>query len=598
MAAVEKKGHAPFPRAAKPSDPSPRHKRSKSDLEEKDAKGALRSSQKPCNQTKMQGRNSNPQQKCEAKKGIQPRSETTQNSLKKEILQLEMHLKDQQVVRGALEKALGPAAAPVALQDESPMLKPATQLIREVAALELEIKHLEQYLLTLYRKAFEQQQQQLPSSEPHREQAPKLSSASSRSSQLDETPRATKAPAARRGGDPTTLHYSCPPPLRKGRTNGAVDDCSPSTCPRWTADLLDPAGLRSQSALSFRGVCSSRISPTEDSLARALRSCHSQPFSFLEEGETATSGVVSLADYLGTNVADHIPETPNNLSEEMVRCMAGVYCKLADPPLVHHRASSSPSSSLSSAASVVSPQYLGDSMWSPTCAKEAAALDARLINPFRVEGLKEFSGPYSAMVEVPMVSRDRRRLRDADDLLQTYRLILYRLETVDLRRMTNEEKLAFWINVHNALLMQAYLKYGVPQNQVKKASLLVKVKPEPTDSHTIIKAAVLLSWGRRAVGSSRPTKLAGRPAMTDRVAHGMLPPLQAECKIAGRTINAAVIQGLVLGCSTHSSPGHVRSVVIDWVKERKTHSARSTKHTHTHAHDGLLFRTGRLLIGR
>jgi hypothetical protein len=33
------------------------------------------------------------------------------------------------------------------------------------------------------------------------------------------------------------------------------------------------------------------------------------------------------------------------------------------------------------------------------------------------------------------------------------RLILYRLETVDLRRMTNEEKLAFWINIHNALLM-------------------------------------------------------------------------------------------------------------------------------------------------
>lgn len=33
------------------------------------------------------------------------------------------------------------------------------------------------------------------------------------------------------------------------------------------------------------------------------------------------------------------------------------------------------------------------------------------------------------------------------------RLILYRLETVDLRRMTSEEKLAFWINVHNALVM-------------------------------------------------------------------------------------------------------------------------------------------------
>jgi hypothetical protein len=44
-----------------------------------------------------------------------------------QILQLEMHLKDQKVVRGALEKALGPeddpAAAPPTLQYESPALK-------------------------------------------------------------------------------------------------------------------------------------------------------------------------------------------------------------------------------------------------------------------------------------------------------------------------------------------------------------------------------------------------------------------------------------------------------------------------------------------
>ncbi|KAF8713992.1 hypothetical protein HU200_027982 [Digitaria exilis] len=517
MAALEKKAHAPFPRAMKPSNPSARLKRSKSDLEDKDPKGALRSSQKAAsNQTKLQGKNSSPRQKCEAKKGIQPKSEA-QNSLKKEILQLEMHLKDQQVVRGALEKALGPDPAPITLQNESPMLKPATQLIREVATLELEIKHLEQYLLTLYRKVFDQQQQQKaptsqPSSDVHRE-ASKLS-VSSRSSQLDETPK-TKAPIIRRGGDPM-LHYSCPP-LSKGRNGCAVDDSSPSTCPRRTTDF--DHGLRSQSALSFRGVCSSRISPTEDSLARALRSCHSQPFSFLEEGETATSGVVSLADYLGTNVADHIPETPNNLSEEMVRCMAGVFCKLADPPLVHHRPSSSPSSSLSS-ASVVSPQYLGD-MWSPNCRREAT-LDSRLINPFHVEGLKEFSGPYNSMVEVPSISRDRRRLREAEDLLQTYKLILYRLETVDLRRMTNEEKLAFWINVHNALLMHAYLKYGVPQNNLKKTSLLVK----------------------------------------------------AECKIAGRTINAAVIQGLVLGCSNTPCTGHwLRTLLHPRMKSRGSNKA-------------------------
>jgi hypothetical protein len=62
------------------------------------------------------------------------------------------------------------------------------------------------------------------------------------------------------------LYYSYPP-LSKGR-HGMVDDCSWSTCPGRAMDA--DIGLPSQSALSFRGVCSSRISPTKDSLARAL----------------------------------------------------------------------------------------------------------------------------------------------------------------------------------------------------------------------------------------------------------------------------------------------------------------------------------------
>jgi hypothetical protein len=90
-----------------------------------------------------------------------------------------MHLKDQQMVCDAWEKALGTAPATATVPDERPMLKVTalqpdkflfysqiihelcffpthspTQLIREVATLELEIKHLEQHLLTLYRKTY------------------------------------------------------------------------------------------------------------------------------------------------------------------------------------------------------------------------------------------------------------------------------------------------------------------------------------------------------------------------------------------------------------------------------------------------------------
>ncbi|KAI4985088.1 hypothetical protein ZWY2020_017718 [Hordeum vulgare] len=485
--AHEKKGHRAFAKAIKSLGS---HRRSNSDLDKMCGKDALYASDKTFVQPK-QVEGVQAKVKSDLSKEAQP-ARGAQSSLRKEILQLEKHLKDQQGVRGALEKALGPDAAPVNnLLHENPMPKAANELIREIATLELEVKNMEQYLLTLYRQAFEQQAPAL--SPPDRREALKPSVSARWSAQLREAPGAR---VSSRGDAVLRSSYPPPPPSRK-KWNDPLTDCSTSACLDRPNDY---DALRCQSALSCRGICSSRISPSEESLARALRSCHSQPFSFLEEGDAAAAGVISLAEYLGTNVADHIPETPNNLSEEMVRCMAGVYCKLADPPLVHHGSSSSPTSSLSS-TSAISPQYVGD-MWSPNYKRETT-LDSRLINPFHVEGLKEFSGPYNTMVEIPAICRDNRRLRDVEDLLQTYKLILYRLETVDLRRMTNEEKIAFWVNIHNALLMHAYLRYGVPQNNLKKSSILVK----------------------------------------------------AACKIAGRNINVALIQNLVLGCNTLSWTG-------------------------------------------
>ncbi|CAN6281217.1 unnamed protein product [Urochloa humidicola] len=499
--ALEKKGHKAFAMPLSFSS-SERHKRSNSYFEDTYPTDVLRSSDKTIVLPTPEVVKA--KVKSHINKDVQP-GRGAQSTLRKEILQLEKHLKDQQVVRGALEKALGPDGAPVNISPENPMPKAANELIREIATLELEVKNMEQYLLMLYRKAFEQQ---APTFSPPDHREASKPSVSSRSGLLQEMPMAMKSCKSR--GDAAALRSSYPPPHKK--LNDPLRDFCTSVRPD---RAVDSDVLRCQSALSYRGVCSSRILPSEDdSLARALRSCRSQPFSFLEqEGETGAAGMISLAEYLGTNVADHIPETPNNLSEEMVRCMAGIYCRLADPPLVHHGSSSSPTSSFSS-TSAISPQYVGD-MWSPSYKRETT-LDSRLINPFHVEGLKEFSGPYNTMVEVPMISHDSRRLKEAEDLLQTYKLILYRLEAVDLRRMTNQEKIAFWVNIHNALLMHAYLKNGVPQNNLKKTSLLAK----------------------------------------------------AACKIAGRNINVAVIQSIVLGCNTHCPGQWLRTLLYPRIKSK------------------------------
>lgn len=97
--------------------------------------------------------------------------------------------------------------------------------------------------------------------------------------------------------------------------------------------------------------------------------------------------------------------------------MSAIFCKLADPPLTQNGLSS-PNSSLSS-TSAFSPREQCD-MWSPGF-RNNSSFDIRLDNPFHVEGLQEFSGPYSTMVEVPWIYRDSQKLGDVEQLLQNFR---------------------------------------------------------------------------------------------------------------------------------------------------------------------------------
>ncbi|KAJ0981787.1 hypothetical protein J5N97_010042 [Dioscorea zingiberensis] len=383
------------------------------------------------------------------------------SSLKQEIQQLEKRLKDQFMVRRALEKALGYKSSAIDSSNDSSMPKLTKELIREIAVLEFEVMYLEQHLLSLYRRAFDQQ---ICTSS--------LSTVDERSKQLLSSlsgpPQEVAKPdvSSMRGDSAVQPNRTVLP--RKSFTNSSYGACFVG----YQQKLHGHGFNRSHSSLLHHSSFSARMSPAAENLRGCPRECYSQPLSPLDHGQNAASGVISLAEYLGTNIADHIPETPSKLSEDMVRCMGVIYCKISDPPLVCQGRSSSPTSSFSS-MSAFSPQYVGD-MWSPSC-KRGSTLDSRLENPFRVEGLKEFSGPYNAMVEVPSICRESLRLSDVEVILQNYKSLVHQLESVDPRKMNVDEKLAFWINIHNALMMHAYLDHGIPQNNMKRASLFTKV---------------------------------------------------------------------------------------------------------------------------
>ncbi|XP_075498661.1 uncharacterized protein LOC142537025 isoform X2 [Primulina tabacum] len=387
---------------------------------------------------------------CTDRKKGQTTNADIQYSLKQEILQLEKRLHDQMTVRGALEKALGYRTSSNDISDVTTVLKPTTGLIRDIAVLELEVGHLEQYLLSLYRKAFDQKIPSLSLSKKHEDLKPPIS-----------PPRRRRLDFSR--SDITSARVKFLPQTEIPTVSNTRKELDDSTVEKFN----DSSVLCSRSSVCQYSSQGNQNSPPAEAFGKALRACCSQPLSMMENN---SSQVISLADHLGTCISDHFIETPNKLSEHMVKCMSIIYCKLADPPLTNHGLLS-PTSSLSS-MSAFSPKDQCN-LWSPGLRNDSS-FDVRLDNPFHVEGLKDFCGPYSTMVEVHCLHSNGQKLGDNEYLLQNFRSLISRLENFDPRKLAHEEKLAFWINVHNALVMHAFLAYGIPQNNTKRMLLLLK----------------------------------------------------------------------------------------------------------------------------
>lgn len=102
----------------------------------------------------------------------------------------------------------------------------------------------------------------------------------------------------------------------------------------------------------------------------------------------------------------------------MVKCISGIYCVIADPPVTNPDYPSSPVSSSSSITEFPS-QGQTDS-WSPQNGT-FSSFNSSVYNHFHVEESKEFSGPYCTMATVEGIRRDVQKLCEIQDKLQEFR---------------------------------------------------------------------------------------------------------------------------------------------------------------------------------
>ncbi|KDO85300.1 hypothetical protein CISIN_1g009032mg [Citrus sinensis] len=283
--------------------------------------------------------------------------------------------------------------------------KSSAELMKEIAVLEAEIMHLERYLLSLYRTAFEEHLHTLSSiSGTHLEYK-----SGSPTPIVPNKPVNRLEPQVWKGG---FFHYD-------------------QALPAHDLSISD----NYNSAASVKGDCA-------------------------RDNKFGGSAHRSLADHLGASRIDNNLNTSDRLSEDIVRCISSIYCKLANTPSSHAGLSNSPTSSLSS-SSLVSSKNPCDS-WSPHCSEDVSV---------DYQGLKEEKGQHATMVEVLKIYLDDDSFSYAVEMLQNFRSLVRNLEKIDPRKMKREEKLAFWINIHNALVMHAYLAYGT-RNSVKSTSIM------------------------------------------------------------------------------------------------------------------------------
>ncbi|EPS66805.1 hypothetical protein M569_07971 [Genlisea aurea] len=249
--------------------------------------------------------------------------------------------------------------------------------MKEIAVLEDEIVHLERYLLSLYRTAF---LQHVSSSTPGRDQSlvngisPRLSTDRS---------------------------------FDRGKSEISENEYS---APRPPCDDVAASDKESSPAVSS--------SSRRDKEKKSIYARH-----------------MSLAHHLGNSRVENALVFPDKLSEEIMRCIASIYCKLATPVAKTHNGYSTSSNSSHCSSGTFSPK----NSWSPQCADEG--------------GRRGRGGPYSSMLEVLKISLDKESYNYAAKMLQKFRSLVKSLEMVDPTKMSREEKLAFWINIHNALVM-------------------------------------------------------------------------------------------------------------------------------------------------
>ncbi|KAL0360802.1 UNVERIFIED_CONTAM: hypothetical protein Sradi_3764700 [Sesamum radiatum] len=150
-----------------------------------------------------------------------------------------------------------------------------------------------------------------------------------------------------------------------------------------------------------------------------------------------------------------VDDSPNKISENILKCLMNIFLRMSSKK------------SRSTAESLYSLSMLNSSeIFTYTEFNDPYSISSKF-------GKRDI-GPYKHSFAIEATSINPNKTTISVFLVQRLRLLLEKLASVDLKDLTHQEKLAFWINIYNSCMMNAFIEYGIPESPEMVVTLMQK----------------------------------------------------------------------------------------------------------------------------
>ncbi|KAJ9186695.1 hypothetical protein P3X46_002240 [Hevea brasiliensis] len=167
------------------------------------------------------------------------------------------------------------------------------------------------------------------------------------------------------------------------------------------------------------------------------------------QGNAEARNVCTADEMLSTG------DNPNKISEDILKCLSSIFFRM---------------SSTKSRRTAENLPFLS------TLVPQENGEETEYRDPYGIcsQFGKRDIGPYKHLFAIEAGTINPNRTSNSLFLLHRLKFLLGKLAFVNLQKLTHQEKVAFWINIYNSCMMNAFLEYGIPESPEMIVELMQK----------------------------------------------------------------------------------------------------------------------------